>query len=140
VLLAIPFVFWMNFLVASMVAGEKQRQAAWIGFAGVLASVGLNLLLVPRMGLPGAGTALVASNLLMCALFYRQLRSDGPLNLVRGLWKPLLAAVPAVAAALLLPESPVWLRPLSSALLFVAVWLPLGGLRYVLYDSSPCLR
>ncbi|MFO7949937.1 MAG: oligosaccharide flippase family protein [Candidatus Fermentibacteraceae bacterium] len=136
VLLAIPFVFWMNFLVASMVAGEKQRQAAWIGFAGVLASVGLNLLLVPRMGLPGAGTALVASNLLMCVLFYLELRREGPLPLLGQLWKPLVAAVPAVSAAVLLPDSPVYLRPLASAGLFAAVWLPAGGLRYLRSGDS----
>jgi O-antigen/teichoic acid export membrane protein len=131
VLLAIPFAFWMNFLAAGTVAVEKQRQAAWVGLAAVATSLGLNILLLPRMGLPGAGIAFLATSLLECVLFYLLIRQRGSLPLLLAVWKPLVAAVPSAAAALLLPKSPPLLRPLAALAVFLAVWVPLGGLRYL---------
>ena len=141
VLLGIPLAFLMNFLAAAGVAVHKQRQGVWVGVAAVVASLGLNILLLPRMGLPGAGVAFLVTSFLECVIMYLIIRQCGRLPLLLSIWKPLLAAVPSATAVLLLPESPLLLRPMAAIVAFLAVWIPVGGLRYLarsrIWGQSP---
>ena len=86
---------------------EKARYASVTLLAGLLLNVGLNVVLLPRLGLPGAVLATVAANalslVLLCWINHRLgLRLDEGTRLVLALpllvcW-PAWAAVPAVLA------------------------------------------
>lgn len=128
VIASIPFFFWLISLQGGVVAAKKQRVASLVGLTGVVVSVGANLILLPRIGLMGAGAAVILSDLVMALLFYVALRREGPMPVFRQAWKPALAAVPSAASALLLSEACTIVRLAVPAAVFLAVWVPLRGL------------
>lgn len=70
-LAGIPVFYFMNFLLAAVIASGRQKATLPAVSAGFAVSLVLNFLLVIRIGLPGSGVAAVASSgvvALVCAL------------------------------------------------------------------------
>jgi len=127
---AIPLLFWMNYLVASVIAAGRQKITVAVTAVSLLLSVGGNLVLIPLIGLPGAAVMVAASNGVMALLYFVVLRKLGPLPLLRGIWKPVISALAGVAVIYMtrgIPSLPI--RILAPTAAYLAVWLPLGGLR-----------
>jgi PST family polysaccharide transporter len=87
---------------------EKARLASVALLVGLLANVGLNLLLLPRMGLPGAVLATTAANLVALVLVCTFIQLLG-FRTDRGMW-----VVMALPLAL-------WLGPWLASLAMLAV-------------------
>ncbi|MBN1434672.1 flippase [Candidatus Fermentibacterales bacterium] len=126
---ATPVFFWMNFLLASVIAVGRQRVTVRVAGLALLLSICGNLLLVPRIGMTGSAVMATLSGALMGGLFLLHLGRMGPLPLLRGSWRPLVAGVASGATALVLRDSPcVAIRVILPAASFLVVWIPLGGL------------
>ncbi|MBD3370558.1 oligosaccharide flippase family protein [Candidatus Fermentibacteria bacterium] len=141
VIASIPFFFWLVALQGGIVAARRQRVAAKVGLTGMVVNVVTNLILLPRIGLMGAGVAVILSDLVMAFLFYAALSRKRPLPVFGEIWKPALAAIPAAVSALLLSGAHALVRLAVPALAFILVWLPLGGLnmlRTVREDRELC--
>jgi O-antigen/teichoic acid export membrane protein len=127
---AIPILFWMNYLVAGVIAAGRQKITIVVTAVSLLLSVGGNLVLIPMIGLPGAAIMVAASNGVMALLYFVVLRKLGPLPLLGGIWKPAISALAGVLVIYMtrnIPSLPV--RMLTPAAAYLAVWLPLGGLK-----------
>lgn len=99
-----------------MLVYNRQTQAGWLRGLGMLASVGLNLLLIPPFGIVGAATSrfLATAAFFFLAHFYVQ-RQLMQADLLRAVARPLLASVVMAAVMWLLRD--VWF-----------VWQLLAGL------------
>jgi len=127
---AIPILFWMNYLVASVIAAGRQKITVVVTAVSLVLSVGGNLVLIPMIGLPGAAIMVAASNGVMALLYFLVLRKFGPLPLLGDIWKPAISALAGVLVIYMtrsIPSLPV--RMLIPAAAYLAVWLPLGGLK-----------
>lgn len=131
---AIPALFWMNFLVASVIAAGKQKTTVPITSIALILSIAGNFILVQRLGIQGSAIVVLSANLIMAILYYRVLGSQfsgtgfctvwkmmcvtdrGELDrrrslpLFRNLWKPLLAAAVAIPFIFLLHNQHIILR------------------------------
>ncbi|MFN8533351.1 MAG: flippase [Dehalococcoidia bacterium] len=109
---------------------NQQRQDLWLVTGAAVLNVVLNLILTPRIGLGGAATVTVCSELVVLVggwLLVRRL--IGPIPIVRALF-PALAATSVMAVALVLLLGPLaWpLAALGAGLIYLAVFALLGGL------------
>lgn len=127
-ILAVPAVFWMNFLLASLLAAGRQKAALRGAAIGMSVNLGANLLLVPRMGLAGSALAMLGTNVLMVFLFIAGLTRIERSGLLREHWRILPGAA---ASAMVLAAG----RHLPTGVLAVLVgaaqaagWLPFSGL------------
>lgn len=126
--MAIPAVFWMNFLLASVIAAGRQRMTVPVTSLALVLSVSCNLLLVPKMGIAGASLTVLAVNILIVAVYWVLLGRSWPLPMWRGLAKPLLPAVPAILLAIVIGDWPLIPRMVAPLVLYAAIWIPSGGL------------
>jgi len=125
---AIPAVFWMNFLVASVIAAGRQRMTVPVTSAALVISIVCNLLLVPRMGIAGASMTVLGVNLLMGLTYWILLGRDWTMPLWKGLTRRLLPAVPAILVAFLVSDWSLLPRMAAPAALYLALWIPAGGI------------
>jgi len=125
---AIPAVFWMNFLVASVIAAGRQRMTVPVTSAALVVSIACNLMLVPKMGIAGASLTVLGVNLLMGLTYWLLLGKSWTLPLWRGLARPLLPAIPAILLAFLVSEWSLLPRMAVPAILYLALWIPAGGI------------
>ncbi|MCI0406987.1 MAG: flippase [Acidobacteria bacterium] len=95
------FSFWNHLLFGALIAMDRERTLLMIGAFGVVANVTFNLLLVPRYGALGSGTATVVTEALLFLLVLRPiLRQAGHgADLAVSLLRPALST--AIMAALL---------------------------------------
>ena len=107
------------FLVLLRASGEL-RTANILTGASVLVNVGLNLLWIPRYGPTGAALATLSSEALFVALCVLRKR-----ELSRGIGRRVLRVLPAVivavALAVLLRPTDVWLAAVTSGLAYLGV-------------------
>ncbi len=125
---AIPAVFWMNYLVASVIAAGRQRTTVPVTSAGLVLSILGNLILLPRMGLPGAAVTVIAVNLFMSLAYYVVLRGRNPLPLLSGSLLPAACALPPLGLMVLTTGWPLVPRMLAPFLLYLVLWGATGGL------------
>lgn len=95
---AVPFAYFMNFLLAALIASGRQKATLPAVFSGFAVSLALNLVLVGRIGLPGAGVAALASNGVI-ALICGSILGGAVL---RRIAVPVLLAVPPIPGILIL--------------------------------------
>lgn len=101
---AVPVYFFMNFLLAAMIAGGMQRCTLPAVFSGFTISLVLNLALVGRIGLPAAGVAALVSNVVIALICWVFLwKATGP-----GLLLPFVLGVLPIPAVILLMGRHPW--------------------------------
>jgi O-antigen/teichoic acid export membrane protein len=96
----------MNSLYAyGLVATGREKHYARNISIGTIVVLGLSLLLVPLANALGAAIALVAGEVVMLVLMFRDFRQVLRVGFLRDLWRPLVAAaIPAVAIRVIGPE------------------------------------
>ena len=93
-IIAEVFVFLTAILSQFMAACDKQKQFAIIGGIGAIINVVLNILLIPKFSLYGAGIATTITYALMFILMYIYTRKNIlKFNFFKRLWLPLLATI-----------------------------------------------
>jgi len=107
---AIPALFWMNYLVASVIAAGKQKTTVPVTSIALILSIAGNFLLVPRMGIQGSAIVVLTANLIMSLAYYVILRKGGSLPLFKSLWKPAITAAVAIPLIFLLHDQNILLR------------------------------
>lgn len=128
----IPAVFWMNFLVASIIARGKQWITMPVTAIALVLSLAGNILLVPRIGIPGAAIMVISVNFVMSLLYFITLRRDGVLPLLRLLWKPLIAVLVSVPMIFLTTGLPMIIRMIVPTSAYLITWFMLGGAEMLL--------
>lgn len=68
---AVVFSFWNHLLFAALIAMDRERCLLKIGAGGVVASLGCNLVLIPRYGALGSGAAAVLTQAFLFLLALR---------------------------------------------------------------------
>jgi O-antigen/teichoic acid export membrane protein len=132
---SIPIVFWMNFLLASMLATGRQKTVLAIAGAGLSASLVTNIVLLPRLGIVAPAVAVTVSSIVLCALLYAALRAGRPFRIFGQIWRASVPVVPAMAALYLLRGQHIVPRVGATVLVFAAAWIALGGIRPLLRRS-----
>jgi O-antigen/teichoic acid export membrane protein len=90
----------MNWGYALMACDRAKEYMKGVGLGAVM-SVALNLVLIPKLGLMGAGLARLSSSAIISLYFWFQFRRVSRLNLYGCLFKPALASALMVMAMLL---------------------------------------
>ena len=131
-LAAIPIVFWMNYLLSSVIASGRQKVTLPVTSIALTISIVGNLLLIPRIGIRGAAVMVLSANFIMCILYYIVLRRDGPLPLLKLVWKPLIAALVSVPIIFLTAGLPIIIRMIVPTSAYLIIWFMLGGAEMLL--------
>lgn len=97
VCLAVPILFWINFLVAALIASRRSSTATVSALAGLVLLSAMLLLLLPRMGLPGAAVAILASSALLAVMLMLGFER----NIVSGLVSSVPPVIPGASLAFL---------------------------------------
>jgi len=134
--LAIPLVFWMNTLLASLLAAGRQRAALRGAAGGLAVNLGANLLLVPGMGPTGSALAMMITNAALSVFFAAGLSARERAGLPRELWRVLPGLAVSATVIALGRSLPAGVVAGASAAAFTAAWLPLAGLR-LLQRAAP---
>ncbi len=105
---ALPAVFMTDTLLHLLLAQHRQAASARSIALAAAANVALNLVLIPRWGIAGAGMALVGSQVLCFGLMFSEFRRTVPgVGLAYAIRAPLLAGgTAALAMSALGPVSP----------------------------------
>lgn len=122
-LLSILATFPMVIFTNCILAYDQQRKTIAITVVTSLVSIGLNFLLIPRLGMIGASFATLASSIVYSYLTFRLCRKITPFSLWRGLPKILGAAVPMAIFAWLVQMLglPVLLSIALSGVVYFAI-------------------
>lgn len=131
-MIALPAVFWTNFLMSGVVAYGKQKDLVPIAMIALVVNITGNIVLVPLIGITGAAVMVLITHLFGIVLLYYVLRKGGPLPLVIGLWKPVVAAGISVTVFFLIRNGSVPLRIIIPTAVYLVIWISLGGLRLLL--------
>ncbi len=129
---AVPVVFWMNYLLASVIATGRQEVTLPITSIALTISIIGNLLLIPRIGIRGAAVMVLSANFIMSILYYMVLRRDGPLPLLKNVWKPIGAALVSIPLIFLTAASPMIVRMVIPTTVYLIIWYVLGGAEMLL--------
>lgn len=109
----------------------RQRQASMVTALGMSANFLLNLLLIPRFGITGAGMARLGTAILFFIGVVVATRGLGVELRWRGVWpRPLLATVLMVAAVWPLVESPLLIPIVVGMVVYLGAALLLGVVPY----------
>lgn len=131
-LAAIPVVFWMNYLLASVIASGRQKVTLPVTSIALTISIVGNLLLIPQIGIRGAAVMVLSANFIMSMLYYMVLRRDGPLPLLKHVWKPIVAALVSIPLIFLTADLPMTIRMVVPTAAYLILWLILGGAEMLL--------
>ncbi len=125
-----PLLFAVAFLAGlALLAFERSRTCLWITLAAAVVNVGLNLVLIPTVGIRGAAAATTAGYLVQVALALWAVRTLGTLgSLGRSLLPSALACVLLGLVLLGLP-GPFLAVLVAGGAVFALAWL--AGLRRV---------
>lgn len=129
---AIPVVFWMNYLLASVIATGRQKVTLPITSIALTISIIGNLFLIPHIGIRGAAVMVLSANFIMSILYYLVLRRDGPLPLLKHVWKPIGAALVGIPLIFLTSGFPLIVRMGVPTAAYLTVWYVLGGVGMLL--------
>jgi O-antigen/teichoic acid export membrane protein len=116
-----------------MLVRNRQQQLGWLTGLSMLVNVGLNLWLIPRYGIVGAGWSRTLATLLYFLGVYALVQTD----LLRGekagwlrlAWRPLLATGLMAAVVWWLRDAWLPLPILAGAAAYLGALLALGGVR-----------
>jgi O-antigen/teichoic acid export membrane protein len=123
----IPCLFLQQLYWYALLARYRERVALLIGLVFLAVNVALNFVLVSAHGIEGAAVALLITDVGITAVQGLVLHRSGlQLPAARLLAKPLLAAVPAIAAGLLLHPVSGIVAGVSAAAIFALVLLVLA--------------
>ncbi len=124
--------------VALIAVGQQHRVLRVTAWCMVL-NLGLNLLLIPRLGLLGAAGATVLTEGIRALISLLEARREGfPITGPARYWRSLLAGGGMTAALLLVPGAGFFVRTAVGALAYaLCLWL-IGGIRFR-RDSLPAL-
>jgi len=90
----IIFVFQIRLFQIILNSIDKQKVVMYVGLAGLIVNVFLNLLLIPRYGFKGAAATTVASELMVFIIYCFYLyRSSFKLSIWKSSFKPLFASL-----------------------------------------------
>ena len=115
----------MNWGYGLMACDRAKEYMKAVGLGAVL-SVALNLVLIPRLGLLGAGLARLSSSIIIALYFWYQFRDVSRLYFSRYLFKPAIASALMVVAMLLLGHSWI-LQLLLGIVVYAATILAIGS-------------
>lgn len=120
-------VFWMNFLVAALIADERSSLATKAAGAGLLLLSVLLALIVPEHGLPGAAAVLLISYLALDAALAAGFGRAMAAAMLVGIAPSLLAIAAASLAALAMSGAHWTIRGSAASAVAAVVWLAAGG-------------
>jgi O-antigen/teichoic acid export membrane protein len=126
---SVPVVFWMNFLLGSLLATGRQKRIPAIAATGLSISLAFNIVFIPKLGILAPAIAVILSSIVLALLLYRALCDGKPLRIGGLIWKGLLPVLPAIAVLALLWNAPLIPRVIASTGTFAAIWAGLGGLK-----------
>jgi O-antigen/teichoic acid export membrane protein len=90
--ICIPFMFVDNTFISALNAMDRQLLYGWIALTGLVANVGLNLVLIPKYGYIGASWSTTTTEILLPTMGWLLLaRLAGPLHVWRASWRILVA-------------------------------------------------
>jgi O-antigen/teichoic acid export membrane protein len=117
--------------VRMMFVHNRQDWITWMLVGSMLINVGLNLWLTPILGAQGAALARVCSSSIFFLSNYLVLRfvaAKLDINLLRLLWRPVLATTLMSALVWSIRDMPVLIVILIGAVIYLGVLLLIGGI------------
>jgi O-antigen/teichoic acid export membrane protein len=120
--------FFANPIVGStLIAGRRQAIPALAVGVGVLVNAGLNVLLIPRLGIVGAAWAtLVTEALLFVIQTFSVLRMIAVLNPLAPILRPLVASLGMAGVLWLCRTWPLWTALVAGGASYALLAWPLG--------------
>jgi O-antigen/teichoic acid export membrane protein len=129
-LFTLPVVALAGSLRALLLSVALPRHLAAAGALAVLAHVGLGLLLIPRLGAPGAGVACLIGQCVGAAVLATVVRGSlGGLPWDRRTLAPVVAGLLAIAVLEVTQGASLTLRGVSGGLAYLGAALAFGALR-----------
>jgi O-antigen/teichoic acid export membrane protein len=137
---SIPVALFRNVAVAALVARNRQDQVLRTTTGSTVMNLGLNLLLIPAIGILGAAWATVATELLRTLLALRFAAQEGlPLLPLRRMVPMVVSGVVMAGILIVVSPSNLWVSVALGGITYVAILSLMGG---VLYEGGklPTLR
>jgi O-antigen/teichoic acid export membrane protein len=115
---------------ALVIAADRRREVLWINAIGAVASVALNVVLIPRFGIMGAAASTLTTDVLRMVIALVLARRAGARDdALRHLWRPVAAAICMGAVVWFIRDWPVWYSVPAGALVYGAGLLAFGVVR-----------
>jgi O-antigen/teichoic acid export membrane protein len=107
---------------------NRERLYMWAVAMGALVNVGVDILLIPRLGGSGAAVATVLGELVVFGLMYRAANQVIRVRVLTRLWRPLLSCFPMTLSLVLSRNLALGWQVLLGALVYLVAVALLGGL------------
>jgi O-antigen/teichoic acid export membrane protein len=115
---------------ALVIAADRRRDVLWINAIGAVASVALNVVLIPRFGIMGAAASTLTTDVLRMVIALVLARRAGARDdALRHLWRPVAAAICMGTVVWFIRDWPVWYSVPTGALVYGAGLLAFGVVR-----------
>lgn len=115
---------------ALVIAADRRRDVLWINVLGAIASVALNIVLIPRYGIMGAAASTLSTDVLRLTIAVALARRAGAQSdAIWHAWRPLAAALVMGSAVWFIRDWPVWFSVPAGALVYGAGLLVFGVVR-----------
>jgi O-antigen/teichoic acid export membrane protein len=140
-ILSIPLLFQRCVLQAVLISAGRQDRVLQVTAWSAVVTIGLNLALVPVLGMLGAGIATIAAEAARLALAQQFATVEGyPRVSIPLLWRPAFAAALMAAALIVAPDLSILILIPAGALVYGAVLGGAGGFRLFTSPASPVER
>jgi len=107
---------------------NRERLYMWAVAMGALVNVGVDILLIPRLGGSGAAVATVFGELVVFGLMYRAANQVVPVRVVTNLWRPALASFAMALVLVLSQKVAMGWQILFGGFVYLGAVTSLGGL------------
>lgn len=115
---------------ALVIASGRRRDVLWVNVLGAIASVTLNIVLIPRYGIMGAAVSTLSTDMLRLAIAVTLARRAGAHgDAIWHAWRPVAAALAMGGVVWFIREWPVWYSVPAGAAVYGAGLLAFGVFR-----------
>ena len=128
---SIPIALFRTVAIVALIARNRHDQVLRTITSATVMNLGLNLLLIPPIGIIGAAWATVATELLRALLALRFAAQEGlPLLPVRRMVPMAVSGVVMAGILIVVRPSNLWVSVILGGISYVAVLSLMGGVRY----------
>lgn len=126
---SVALLFISGIFIKTLVASYRQNVYVWAVGIGAGLNILVNLILIPRYGLPGAAAATVMTEVVILCMTHRALKRTVAFNVLPHIFRPVIAAAAMLGLVTLLPEWNVLIRIVIGAAVYTAILTVIGGVR-----------
>lgn len=127
--LALAIIYISLPVASTALYSNRERLCMWAVAMGALVNVGVDLLLIPKLGGSGAAIGTVLCELVVLGLMYRAANQVVQVRVVTNLWRPALASIAMALVLVLSQKLAMGWQVLLGGFVYLGAVTSLGGLK-----------